>query len=266
MIQTMSPSSLKSSFTLLEAEIVEMCAAKPKDFLWHLAEPWREHFDHDHWWEKTGMEQPIEAWLWEIFRRQPTTLNHYLQNQTGVSPLVLPPHEIAKLSFLSWPKLKKRQQQLWREDMQGIIMLPQHGYNPGAVIVLNDYRKELPSPGHFIKVNVAQNLDCARRQLNVFTHQGRMTAEVVERDNRGKILLAIDPCSTGTGKRVEQIVKAWRKDKSTVKIGKPRPGQWGEVIASFENQELARQRSKIKRNHQSFVRYRRIIAGLKIKY
>jgi hypothetical protein len=73
----MSSPSVKSS--LFEVGLAKLEAVKSHDFLWHLRSPWREHFAHDHWWEKSGAEKSQEAWLWEIFRRQPETLNYYIQ-------------------------------------------------------------------------------------------------------------------------------------------------------------------------------------------
>ncbi len=233
-------------------------------YLWHLRPECREHFDHDHWWKKSGTNVPMEAVLWEIFRRHPETQRYHNEICDGKIALASlfptsPPPQIAAWCCDSWPKLKKTPRRLWHEYLLEVIP-PQRGFHPGAVIVLNNYRKELLSPWDSGKGDPAKFRDYIGRLSMTPTYQSRMTADVIEHDDKGRILFAIDPLSTGAGKRVEQVVKEWRKEKSAVKRGNSRLGQWGDVISSFEKQELKCE----KRNDQLFARYRRIIGGLKL--
>jgi hypothetical protein len=135
---------------------------------------------------------------------------------------------------------------------------PQRGFHPGAVTVLNEYRNELLA----LKGDGATSLDYIRRLSMVPTYEGRMKSDAIEQDRKGRILLAIDPLSDGAGKQVEKIVKAWRKDKIAVTKGKARHGQWGDIISSFERDELSRPNKK-KRENQLFAQYRRIVGGQK---
>lgn len=231
---------------------------------WHLLPPWRERFDHDHWWLKPGQQVPLEAGIWEIFRRHPDMPSHIHRITASTETQILMSNQpapilVAGYCFRSWPKLEKRHRKLWREFLEE-VMPPQRGFHPGSVIVLNDYRKKAISLRSEAKGDPAKVLNCVRFLSFVDTYQDQMTADVVEHDKKGRILIAVDPLATGTGKLVEQIVKDWRKEKSAVKRGKPRLGQWGDVIYSFETRELSGQ----KRSAQLFARYRRIIGALKL--
>jgi hypothetical protein len=130
-------------------------------------------------------------------------------------------------------------------------MQPQRGYHPGAVTTLNDFRKETILPGEEAKGD-------PRNYLRYMIYKDRMVAAAVDHDKHGKILIAVDPLATGTGKQIERIVKNWRGRQGAAEIGKPRLGQWLNVIASFEEHELNRS-EKQRRNDQLFARYRRTL-------
>ena len=148
----------------------------------------------------------------------------------------------SRMVLPSWPKLDKPTMNLWREHLANNP--PQRGFHPGGVVVMNEYRGEWASLSHYKRSR----------------YQRLMTADMIDYDDQGKILIAIDPFSAGAGKQVEQIIKSWRKGKKAVKKGKARIGQWGDIISKFESGEFLRKRGQ-KRDDQLFARYRRVIGG-----
>ena len=199
----------------------------------------------------------MEAMLWEIFRRKPETQElHFTavakirrHPNDVVTPLLTGPVSLAAACCCqTWPKLGKRLRWVWHDHLENTK--PQRGFHPGALTVLNEYRKDLISSEKSVWENFHK----------ISYHQSRMAGEIIEQDNKGKILFAVDPLASGIGKRVEQILKSWPKEKRAFKPAKFRPGQWGDVISSFENEELSRKRRKEKGYDQRFAKYRRIIA------
>ncbi len=225
--------------------------AEAEKYLWHLRPPWRDEFDHDHWWLNQGEDKEpvtLEAAMWEIFRRHPKTLSRREHNEAMVKLNSGSKKETdddgTKLQLFlstycckSWPDLQDATRGLW-QVLLGEKFPPQRGFYPSPVNFLNYHR-------------ATGDRD----------EEWWLSRLVVHFHKKGRLIFAVDPFATGTGKLVEQFVKEWRQGKNPTNKGKSHLGQWLDVISSFESKELVRN-SKEKQNDQLFCRYRRIIRRL----
>lgn len=227
-----------------------------ESFLWHFAPTIhadlvsKQPFSHEHWWGKTPEDVPLDAAMWELFRRHPqiprllARIDQRFINPTpaallGVGKFMLDNLEcaLARMCCLTWKELEKTDLLIWGHVMAAKVK-GQSGFYPQPVHVLNYSRLSPTKPSH---------------------PENDLQTRVVELDRNGMLLLAIDPFAPRLGKRVEEVAAQWRHGLKPRKVGKASVGQWLKVIATFESAERTRKKT-VNRDDQLFARYRRVIA------
>jgi hypothetical protein len=95
-------------------------------YLWHLHLPWRNKFNHEHWWDENS-KPPDGAVVWEILRRHPRAKRILEEKGTKYFQSDLE-HFISFNAPLSWPLLGKIDAMLHKSWAKALGELPvQHG-------------------------------------------------------------------------------------------------------------------------------------------
>ena len=107
---------------------------------------------------------------------------------------------------------------------------------------MNDHRPFWKHQQFLKKLGDERSLKAQAERL---THL--LKTSVVEYHRDGQILIAIDPAAPipRVTKGVESAVKHWREGQEPMDMGKARVGQWLDVVAMFEEAELARTEKEI---------------------
>jgi len=257
-----------------------------KLFKWHMRSPVHERYDHEHWWitwQKENKTVPQAAMVWEIFRRHPDTYASFTLNRRGLALL----HVTAKTGdldfgdalavarlpqareylilaahcFDSWPNLPNPVQRMWRQYFHDRLT-PQHGCQPSAVVVLNDYRATAILKSSLAKSDAQKRRAYQRHIATLAMSQpDDFLCGCKDYDATGRIIIAIDP--SAPIHRIESTVKAavaaWPRRAELRDNSKNRVENCLAIIAEFEQEKAGPKKLKRIALEEPFVRYRRII-------
>jgi hypothetical protein len=253
-------------------------------YLWHLRPPWKDKFDHDHWWIKGQQEVNQCAAVWEVMRRHPRT--KMLLSKEAVLYQEAPEIEfyMAFDAHKSWPRIAKldfvsSMQQHWSESLSELPPewgVCRHDFNTLTIIedqVIKDlgrrYWKTF-SPTIEHKPEDHKALDLAEEVWNKSGPRpggfgGGANFDAFCALSLGRILIGFDPTRPGiekvVQKKVREIITNAKTRSGTDSVaGRSFWKAWLNVIAEFERAESARN-PKQKRDDQLFARYRRVIGG-----
>lgn len=254
-------------------------AAREKSarFLWHFAPPWHEQFDHTPWWIESGSgDVPLEAALWDLFRRHPNMACAHREfdrsfrprNKRDGSPAMAlialgPFGPLAASCGSTWPKLPEYERTLWRRYLAHVA--PQRGFHPDPrVLNASDWAAAMDHLGItedlLLRCFGASNARELGQSHDEMSLPDGIASSAVQEHRNGRILISIDPRFDGQGEHVDRIVAEWRKSQRPTRPGKAHTGQWLDVIKRFEDREPL-PKGQI-RNDQVFALYRRKIAAL----
>ena len=259
---------------------------EPKDFLWHLIPPWRDRFEHCHWWPpdpqrtEEWKKVPFIAAAWEVFRRHPAAK---VLHDLDCCPDSRFEAFIQSHGLGAWPNLadrcighdavteKERQcvgRSIRREWREAMVELPaQRGFDPRPVYSVTAQSVDLesgisPEAALVLDPELAKTDDFSRSKLENARHaqEAEIARLAVEHYQAGRILIAIEPDTANLDDACNALVACYKQHRVPAEHGRGRPKDWLGVIGGFEKGELKRLSAQI-RDDQRFVRYRRIVNG-----